>query len=606
MTAEPRQPPPPGHCWCPGPNAIAPGGSCDRCGYADPRPGLAPAPPVREHQADDADPWAGMDAAPGPRPRLAIVRDDEDQDDADPAPAPPAFPVDALTGPLAAFVRWGIADGLHPEAVGAAGLAALSTLTGPARLALTSTRTVRGIVWIALVGKASSGKSPAFEHAFATIRQDYRARMDEWQAAAREYAERSKDADTPEARAALGPRPAEPEPYEVEDATMESVPRWLNARRRPENGDPSGAVVCDELTTFLDGLNQYKGGRGADLSKWLTLWTGTDLSIKRVKDGGEVNGVSIYIPAPVVSIAGSLVPENVRLLGKQGSGFRPRWLPFYAPPVPPALNDAGAYPPAWTDAVMALATLRHDREWSLTGRARTEWERARQRWHKRQSGPEPDDVIEALRKADAQALRIALVLAESLRPGAGGEIPPAAMRAAVALVDYVMDVWASLPGNSVLGVSRRDDVYDAAIIRMTEWLRDRPAGTEGLPEGAPARPRATRRELARWLHEPASRLAELISEYRQRYPGCVREGHRAEGARGPLPVFIYAPPTLSARNTETVAATVFEGSHTDPEGDSTTGHGPAETVADPRQFFPRQFPRDSFDPPVTTDRSDPA
>ena len=91
-------------------------------------------------------------------------------------PAVPRYPTGALVGPLREFVEWAERDGLHPETAGAAGLAALVTLTGPARLKLSEVKEIRAILWIALIGIASSGKSPAFEHAFARIREGYAAR----------------------------------------------------------------------------------------------------------------------------------------------------------------------------------------------------------------------------------------------------------------------------------------------------------------------------------------------------------------------------------------------------------------------------------------------
>ena len=201
-----------------------------------------------------------------------------------------------------------------------------------------------------------------------------------------------------------------------------------------------------------------------------------------------MNEVSLYVPEPVVSITGPLVPGNLHLLGKPGSGFRPRWLPFYAPAAPPAWNDAGAYPGEWTECIASLIENRQAREWSLTGKARSRWEIARQRWHDQQYQPEPDDVIEALRKADTQALRIALVIAESMNPGAGGEISAEAVSCAVAIMDYCINVWRALPGNSTMTVSRREDVMDTAHRRLVAWLETRPPRTEGLPEGSKPRP----------------------------------------------------------------------------------------------------------------------
>ena len=411
------------------------------------------------------------------------------------------------------------------------------TLTGPARLRLSDVKKVKAILWTALVGVASSGKSPAYEHAFSLIRAAYVRQREEYAAKEAQWREIAEA----EGKKTAGPRPVRPEPLELDDATTEAVARWLIARGE----DASGSIVDDELSAFLEGLNQYKGGLGSDLSKWLKLWTGAPLHIQRVGSGGTVNEVSLYVPEPVVSITGPLVPGNLHLLGKPGSGFRPRWLPFYAPPAPPAWHEAGPYPDEWTGCITSLIADRRPREWSLAGKARSRWEIARQRWHDWQYQPEPDDVIEALRKADTQALRMALVIAESVNPGAGGEISAEAVSCAIAIMDYCINVWRALPGNSTMTVSRREDVMDTAHRRLVAWLETRPPRTEGLPEGSKPRPGASRREVQLWLHESPKKLNELILEHRDRWPGCVVPVKSDHGGRPT--VWLYAPPRGSTQ-----------------------------------------------------------
>ena len=492
--------------------------------------------------ADNEPPEMGPHPADRPqRARAAAVQvREEDQagpEPSEPLPEIPEFPVARLAGPLRAFIDWGTKDGLHPECTAAAGLAALVTLTGPARLRLSDAKTIKAILWTALVGVASSGKSPAYEHAFSLIRKAYVEQRRNYDAGEAEWRERAEALGKKEA----GSRPVRPEPFELDDATTEAVARWLIAR----GDDASGSIVDDELAAFLEGLNQYKGGLGSDMSKWLKLWTGAPLHIQRVGNGGSVNEVSLYVPEPVVSITGPLVPGNLHLLGKPGSGFRPRWLPFYAPPFAPSWNDAGPYPGEWVACIGDLIEHREPRAWSLAGKARSKWEIARQRWHDQQYEAEPDDVIEALRKADTQALRIALVLAESLNPGAGGEISADAVSCAVAITDYCIKVWRALPGNSTMTVSRREDVMDTAHRRLVAWLETRPPRTEGLSEGSKPRPGASRREVQLWLHESPRKLNELIMEHRDRWPDCVVPVKPDHGGRPT--VWLYAPPRGSSQ-----------------------------------------------------------
>jgi len=523
-----------------------------RLGYGSQQPG-------RRHPeipADDA-PWPSEPAAE-PAAAGHGKAEQEASEPSAPLPEIPRFPVNKLDGPLRAFVDWAVRDGLHAECAVAAGLSVLAALTGPARLKLTATKTIKAILWIALVGVASSGKSPAYEHAFSIIRAAYRELRDQYEADLADWYGRVEA----EGRAKAGPRPARPEPLEVDDVTTEAVARWLMAR----GADSSGAVVDDELAAFLEGLNQYKGGHGSDLSKWLKMWTGAPLHIQRVGNGGQVNEVSLYVPEPVVSVSGPLVPDNLHLLGRPGSGFRPRWLPFYAPSKKPAWNNAGNYPAAWQDCIARLIKDREPREWKLTPQARNKWELARNRWERRQDDPEPDDVIEALRKADTQALRIALILADSA--GESGEITPAVMESAIAIVDYCLSVWRALPSNSTMTVSRREDVMDGAHRRLIAWLETRPLHNDGLPAESDPRPGATRRDVQQWLHEPARKLNELILEHRDRWPDCVVTIKPEHGGRPQT--WLYAPRRAGVQTMPANVAATSPGEYVHPTTDDKT------------------------------------
>jgi hypothetical protein len=215
----------------------------------------------------------------------------------------------------------------------------------------------------------------------------------------------------------------------------------------------------------------------------------------------------------------------------------------------------------------------------LSAAARRMWEMARARWATQQAEPEPDDVIEALRKADAQCYRIALVIAESVSPGAGTEVSPEEMQCAVALVDYAIGCWRAIPGGKTMAASRADDVMDAVSLRFLAWLESRPAGTEGLPPGAAPRPRAKRRDIQLWMHLKADKLTALILEHEARYPGCVVSvGARAEAGKGKSggrpTVYVYAP----ERKKFDVAATPKPGISSALPEDKEAGENVADSV----------------------------
>ena len=282
-------------------------------------------------------------------------------------------PLPGSRRPLREFADWAIKDGLHPECAAAAGLAALVTLTGPARLKLSDAKTIKAILWTALLGVASSGKSPAYEHAFSLVRAAYVEKREEYRARRPIWRESPGNRRQEGGRAA---RPVRPEPYELDDATTEAVARWLIARSE----DSSGSVVDDELAAFLEGLDQYKGGHGSDLSKWLKLWTGAPLHIQRVAGWrpGEP-GVACTFPSLSCSVTGPLVPGQpapARQARLAVSG--PGWLPFYAPAAAPEWNQAVPVP-GGVDRNVSRVLSRTGRRGNgrLRAAARARWEIAR-------------------------------------------------------------------------------------------------------------------------------------------------------------------------------------------------------------------------------------
>lgn len=570
-----------GNCGQPG---IAPTGVCHSCGADGPgradeatrraaslvgNPAIRAAAADREgrkvygssHPADDA-----REVRKHDRPYLRPVGDDEaDGDEAATLEPIPEYPVASLVGPLRDFVEWAIRDGLTPAAAGAAGLAALATVTGRAELALTSTFTVRPTLWIAPVGGTGTGKSPALDQAFSAVTDLYDAERSQWDAMA-------EDADgDKELTSALPPKP---QPIVLGDVTLPAVARWLRS-----NGG-TGSLVYDELVTLLTGTMPV------DRAKLCETWTARrPMHIQRVGDGGGKNAVDIYVSSPVLSIVGPLTPDNTKELGKEGDGFRARWL-VHLIDGQSVMLDGGKQPETWTKAIATLYEARSQRRrWRLTGRARTDYERACQRWREAQGEPLPQSVIEALRKADQQCARIALVLAEScdldLKQYATddrGTIPAKVIKAAIALTDYVMDCWRALPGAATLNLSIADEKLSGAASELLTWLENRPKGTEGLPEGSEPRPRATRREIQQAKVGGAAKaqlVSAMILEYEAQYPGTVVRFKT--GGPGPERVYVYFP-TRRARGS--VDSTVVSPDSYGRTADENAGHGiaPDETT----------------------------
>ena len=479
---------------------------------------------------DDMPPHPADDPGMNGRARRLFAVGPADDDDADVMlEAIPPYPAGQLVGPLRDLVEWGIRDGLPAAAIGAAGLAALATVTGYAELALSSTYTVRPALWITPVGNTGCGKSPALAQAFAGISALYDGERAAWAEQAKMAAEGAK-VDVP----------PKPKALTLGDVTLPSAARWL------EGNGGAGCLVYDELASMLGAM--FAGDR----AKLCEAWTARRaLHIQRVGDGGASNAVDIYVSRPVLSIFGPLTPDNTKELGKEGDGFRARWLPHIIDGQAQML-DGGKQPETWTKAVSALYGHRDQlRRWHLTGSARTAYSLACERWKAELGQPYPQSVVEALRKAEVQCARIALVLAEScesedIREYATddrGSIPADAMTAAIALTDYVMDCWKALPGSSVLTLSMAEEKMSGAVDELFTWLENRPKGTEGLPEGNAPRQRATRREIQRARvggASTAAMLSAMLDAYDRRWPGNVATIEQG-GKGGRMRAFYYFP-----------------------------------------------------------------
>jgi hypothetical protein len=161
---------------------------------------------------------------------------------------------------------------------------------------------------------------------------------------------------------------------------------------------------------------------------YMEAWTARDSwHIQRVGDGGNQNGIDILVECPVLSIFGPLTPDSVRYLGKEGDGFRSRWL-VHLVEGRADMFDAGPQPDSWTLAISELWEAREVRQWELTGAANNRYQQGKNRWREQQSEPQPQSVIEALR-----------ILGKTPWQSAGGPEDPREPLAPRQLVPYICD-----------------------------------------------------------------------------------------------------------------------------------------------------------------------
>ena len=328
-------------------------------------------------------------------------------------------------GPAAPPHGLGGKDGLPVSFVGAAGEVAIAGAAGvgSARLVLGGERIVLPVLWEALIADSGAGKNPAIDRALIGQLVTTGCWPSGW---------------APRASPRRGV--ARPAALCQTSVTVESLARWL------AKSGGSGIIRNGELASFLRGLGQYKGGGGSDRFDLMDIWSGMEIHIERVGDGGKKNAIEIHVPHPRFSIIGGLVPDNVKLLGPESDGMRARFLPnLPSSDVVPNFGGSKPLPETWRKAADALYERPEPRDWHLRGDAQAAAKAAVADWKERERhAAEPVVVKTFLRKADEHCLRIALTAAESEAPGKGGDIPRWAVDYAIARVDYFAGCWLAI------------------------------------------------------------------------------------------------------------------------------------------------------------------
>ena len=218
------------------------------------------------------------------------------------------------------------------------------------------------VVWTALVGNPSSGKSPGLyaitdvlraleaelDSDFAERRHDHvvvgeiaKAKRQRWEA---EVAHAVKNGMAPPepGREIEAPAPPSRRRLLTSDTTVEKLARLVSA-------NPRGFVLArDELAGWLGSLDRYSGG-GADRAFFLEAFGGRSFVVDRVKDVD-----AIRIPYLSVAITGGIQPDRLAsmLLDGDDDGLTARFCFGWPEPLRPVRPKRGS------DDVAALGRLR--------------------------------------------------------------------------------------------------------------------------------------------------------------------------------------------------------------------------------------------------------
>ena len=158
-------------------------------------------------------------------------------------------------------------------------------------------------LYLGVVAPPGSAKTPAASHVcrplFANqnmLKVEYDAAMaeyDEQEAecdAARRAKTHSRKKDQPTTRVVVPPKPVKPslKRIVVVDATTEALAPILAQNER------GLIMVMDELTGWVDRMNAYRGGKGADRQFFLSCWSGEPAIVDRKSQSGNVSFQALW------------------------------------------------------------------------------------------------------------------------------------------------------------------------------------------------------------------------------------------------------------------------------------------------------------------------
>jgi hypothetical protein len=223
---------------------------------------------------------------------------------------PEPFPLEVLPTGLSNLVRQ-VAGCIpcSPDLVAVPALAIAGGAIGrSAVLAIKDSWVEPPLLYAVVVSSPGEAKSPALRIVARPLWKLEAELMDGYQVA-KEAARLRRKALEAE-RKAKGSRPSlddEPDPVlrriVMINATVESIGPIL-----AEN--PRGMIkLHDELSAWINSMNQYKGGSGDDLQFWLSNWSCSPILIDRVRNEGRV---PVRVPHPFLAVAGAIPPDALR------------------------------------------------------------------------------------------------------------------------------------------------------------------------------------------------------------------------------------------------------------------------------------------------------
>ncbi len=469
-----------------------------------------------------AEPWSAPD--------LSLIREQ--------AIAAPPIP-DSILPP--AWARWTAeaAEGAGaPHAfVAVALLSAAGTVIGNARWAAPwHPWSEPPAINAALIGRPSSGKSPALDQITALLatlemeaNEDLKDRRREAKRDAMQAAEKLKVYET-EVKTATKMGNAAPLPPEgcepvktPQRRRIYSTSPTIEAAGKMSDANPRGLLLQrDELAGWIASMDRYSGGGSGDRQFWLQAYGGRAWTPDRVKDGDE----PVHIPHLLWNILGTIQPDRVSTLMMSGDddGLSVRFLYCWPEALPPRRPSCRA------DTEAALGRLRRLRAlpWTET----------------------PEPKVLPFTGTAAAALHEWRIEVASMEAEAGGlmlswlgKLPGLAVR--IALVLELLE-WSETP----IGTPDPEAIGERTTIAAITFLHGFAIPMARRTFGAAALPEAERdgRRLARWLIQQRPMPQSVNArDLRRRSDGPpIPDSERMEAALRELEGAYWTRPATSA------------------------------------------------------------
>jgi len=256
-------------------------------------------------------------------------------------PAP--FPTEVFPPAIRAYVEAGaVAFGVPADMIAIPMIAFAAAVIGNSVvLELKAGWQERAILWLAVVGRPGTGKSPALDHARRlldglqrTAWEDYEQRLTEWESMERRAKQGRALDHQPTKRPTL-------ESFFTTDATTEALAGITQ-------GSAGVVVIRDELIGWVTSMDAYRAA--GDRQTHLSLWAGAPLKVDRK------SAPPLYVPDPCVCVVGGTQPDRLADLRSEAGkddGFFDRFLIGW-PDASPATWSEATVPPQVVETAEAV------------------------------------------------------------------------------------------------------------------------------------------------------------------------------------------------------------------------------------------------------------